>query len=259
MFPLALALLILAAAPTAIEARQSAPGLGIAEAAPASTQASAESAAVGPERPLRDAIHRIEVRFGAYPPPSFSSRETTGDVHERDADMGLAVDYLRSVTRDLAVGVSASSLVRSTAVWIDSDHNGTADDDRERTRTSHSTTFIYGVVRWNFARGLTQWRTLEPYVTGSAGPVFRWNQRTVKLDDDERDRESTEKTGFGGRVAAGFDVHLGRIFTLGAVGAWNWSTCEDETVGYGSEDRGGEVAVTIGFVWGWPNAAKVKK
>ena len=201
---------------------------------------------------LGDAVNRIEVRFGAYPTPSFYAEETADDVHRRKADMGLGFEYLRYVSRDVAIGVSASSLVLSDTVWTDRDHDGTADDDRDRTRTASSTTFVYGVVRWNFARRMTGWRTLEPYVTGSLGPVFRWNQKKVEIHDDDLDRSTEVITGFGGRVGAGFDIHLGPVFTLGAMGAWNWSTCEDETIGYGSDDRGGEVAVTMGFVWGWP-------
>ncbi len=207
-----------------------------------------------PKGPGGDAINRIEFRFGAYPTPSFSEEHTANDTHTRQADLGLGFEYLRFVGRDVAIGVSASSLVRSDTVWTDRDHNNVADDDRERTRSANSTTFLFGVVRWNFARRLTESRTVEPYVTGSMGPVFRWNQKKVEFHDDDLVQSSEVLTGFAGRVGAGVDIHLGRVFTLGAVGAWNWSTCEDETVGFGADDRGGEVGVTMGFVWGWPKA-----
>jgi len=224
------------------------PSTGQPQAAGVAVPGAAES----PKGPRGDAINRIEVPFAAYPTPSFRHVETANDVHRREADMGLGFDYLRFVGRDIAIGVSATSLIRSDTIWVDHDHDNVADDDHERTRNAHSTTFVYGVVRWNFARRLTDWRTLEPYVTGGMGPVFRWNQKKVEIHDDDMDRSSEVITGFGGRLGAGFDVHIGPVFTLGAVGAWNWSTCEDETIGYGSEDRGGYAAVTIGFVWGWP-------
>jgi hypothetical protein len=201
-----------------------------------------------------DAVNRIEVPFAAYPTPSFHSEETANDVHRRQAVMGLGFDYLRFVGRDIAIGISATSLIRSNTVWTDRDHDNVADDDRARTRAASSTTFVYGVVRWNFARRLTERHTLEPYVTGGLGPVFRWNQMKVEVHDDDLDQSSEVITGLGGRLGAGFDVHLGPVFTLGVVGAWNWSTCEDETVGYGSDDRGGYAAVSMGFVWGWPKS-----
>lgn len=216
----------------------------------------APAAAPSPTRPLGDAVNRVEVPFLAYPTPSFHTEETANDFHTRQADMGLGFDYLRFIGRDIAIGVSAVSMVRSDTTWTDRDHDNTADDDRERTRKTNSTTFVYGVVRWNFARRLTEWRALEPYVIGGLGPVFRWNQHKVEVHDDDKDYSSQVMTGLGGRLGAGIDVHLGPIFTLGAVGTWNWSTCEDETIGYGSKDRGGNAAVTMGFVWGWPKAGK---
>jgi hypothetical protein len=221
-----------------------------AQPQPAGTPAPA--ADLPPKGPLGDAVNRVEVPFLAYPTPSFHSEEGTNDFHRRQADMGLGFDYLRFFGRDVAIGVSAVSLVRSDTTWTDRDHDNTADDDRERTRKTGSTTFVYGIVRWNFARRLTEWRALEPYVVGGLGPVFRWNQHKVEIHDDDKDYSSEVITGLGGRLGAGFDIHLGPVFTLGALGAWNWSTCEDEAIGYGSEDRGGYAAVTMGFVWGWP-------
>ena len=223
---------------------------------PARVAAPAPPATPAPKGPLGDAINRIEFRFGAYPTPLFHTEETADDIHTRQADMGLGFEYLRFVGRDIAIGVSASSLVRSNTVWTDRNHDNVADDDRERTRTANSTSFVYGVVRWNFARRLTEWRTVEPYVTGSMGPVFRWNLKKVEIRDDDLDQSTEVLTGLGGRAGAGVDVHLGPVFTLGIVGAWNWSTSEDETVGFGTDDRGGEVGVTMGFVWGWPKARK---
>lgn len=223
---------------------------------PQAAGAPAPAAEPSPKGPRGDAVNRIEVPFVAYPTPSFHSEEMANDVHRRQADMGLGFDYLRFIGRDIAIGVSAVSIVRSDTVWTDRDHDNTADDDRERTRKANSTTFVYGVVRWNFARRLTEWRALEPYVVGGLGPVFRWNQHKVEIHDDDKDYSSEVITGLGGKLGAGFDIHLGPVFTLGAVGAWNWSTCEDETIGYGSQDRGGYAAVTMGFVWGWPKAGK---
>jgi hypothetical protein len=223
---------------------------------PEAAGAAAPAADLPPPGPPGEAINRIEVRLGVYPPPSFHNETPANDVDSRQAEMGLGFDYLRFVGRDIAIGVAVSSLVRSDKSWTDKDHNGVADDSYERTRASKSTTSLFGVVKWNFARRLTESRTLEPYVIGSLGPVIRWNQKKVQLVDEVLSYSSEVTTGLGGRLGAGVDVHLGPIFTLGVVGAWNWSTCEDETVGYGSKDRGGEVGVTMGFEWGWPKAGK---
>jgi hypothetical protein len=226
-----------------------------------------QSAAQGPppaseassrKGPAGDAVHRIEGRFAAYPTPSFSREALPLDLYTRSSKLGVAFEYVHFLARDVALGFSAFSLVRSEAAWTDSDHNNFADEDKDHTNISKSTTYLFGVVRWNFARRLTESRTVEPYVTGGVGPVIRWNQRIVENSGQERVHEWQRTTGFGGRAGAGVDVHLGRIFTLGVVGAWNWSTSPNEDVGYGSGDRGGEVGATMGFNWGWPKQAKRK-
>jgi hypothetical protein len=221
----------------------------------APAQAPATEAAA-PEGALGDAVNRIEGRFAAYPTPSFSHEELPNHVYTRSSDLGVAWEYVRFIARDVAIGVSAFSLVRSESTWIDSDDDNYADEDNDHTNISESTTYVFGVVRWNFARRLTKWRTVEPYITGGAGPVMRSYQRVVEQNHDERVHEWERTTGFGGRVGAGVDVHLGSVFTLGVVGAWNWSTHPDGNIGYGSEDRGGEVCATMGFVWGWPKQEK---
>jgi hypothetical protein len=208
-----------------------------------------ESKPPAPKGPLGDAKNRIEARFGVYPAPEFTHSEAVRDVHTSTADVGVGGEYLRSISRDVAIGVAVSTRTRTERDWVDYDHDGEADHDRDSTRTSHSTTFVPAVIRWNFARRLTGWHTVEPYVTGSLGPVFRTNSKTVEWNDD-RDRWSETTTSVGGRLGVGFDAHLGSVFTLGVVGAWNWSTCPDEAIGYGPKDRGGEVAVTMGFEWG---------
>jgi hypothetical protein len=206
--------------------------------------------------PLGDAVNRFEVRFGVYPTPSFSHAEAVPDVHNSWADFGLGVEYLRYLRPDLAVGVAGFARTRTESTWTDRDHDDEIDHDRDSTRTSNTTTFVSAVVRWNFLRRATAWHTIDPYVSGSIGPVFRTNRKTVELYED-RDTWSEGNTGFGGRFGLGADAHLGSVVTLGVVGAWNWSTCPDEDIGYGPKDRGGEVAISMGFEWGrWAHSKR---
>jgi hypothetical protein len=210
-----------------------------------------ESKPPAPKGPRGDAMNRIEARFGLYPEPEFTEVHSASvpDLHSSTADFGLGAEYLRSITLDIAIGVAVSTRTRTRRTWTDFDHDGEADHDRDSTRASDSTTFVPAVIRWNFARRLTAWHAVEPYVTGSLGPVFRTHSETVERNDD-RDRWSETTTGVGGRFGVGFDAHLGSVFTLGVVGAWNWSTRPDGEVGYGPKDSGGEAAVTMGFEWG---------
>jgi hypothetical protein len=219
---------------------------------------SAKTTAMPPatKGPVGDAINRIEVRFGLYPEPQFSHAEAVPDIHTSSADFGLGIEYLRFIAPDIAIGFAVSTRARTDRTWTDLDHDDEADSDRDSTRDSNSTTFVPAVIRWNFLRRATSWRTVEPYVTGSLGPVFRSNSRSVERDDD-RDRWSEGNTSFGGRLGLGLDAHIGSVFTLGVVGAWNWSTSPDEEIGYGPNDRGGEVAIAMGFEWGrWPRTKR---
>ena len=216
-------------------------------------QAPPQAAEASPaNRRLGDAVHRLEGRFAAYPTPSFSRGKLPNHLYTRHSDLGVAFEYVYFFARDVAIGFSAFSLVRSEAAWTDSNDDNFADEDKDHTNISRSTTYAFGVVRWNFARRLTEWRTVEPYVTGGVGPVMRSYQKVVQNSGEKLVHEWQRTTSFGGRVGAGVDVHLGRIFTLGLVGTWNWSTRPTEDLGYGSEDRGGQVGATMGFNWGWP-------
>jgi hypothetical protein len=204
-----------------------------------------------PSGPLKDAANRIEVRFAVWPAPSFSYAEPqpVRDVqHSSLVDMGLGVEYLRSVSVDLAIGVAVSTRTLTSRKW-------TGDDRDDGTRSTDASTFVPAVIRWNFARRLTPWRVLDPYVTGSVGPLFRTSRVSFGYDDDSN-HWSDGTTSLGGRLGAGVDAHLGRVFTLGVVGAWNWSDRPDTTVGYGPHDQGGEVSVTMGWEWGRPGHTK---
>lgn len=190
-----------------------------------------------------DAANRMEARFALWRRPAFSYAESSyGD--SSSLDVGVGFHYLRYVAEDVGVGVGVATRARTGTTWSDDDHH----DDDDRTSSTRATTFVSMMVRWDFLRRLTGRQTVEPYVIGGVGPVVRGNWTSVDTrHDTDTTYEST--TSLGARAGAGFDVRLGRVFTLGVVGAWNWSDRPDEAIGYGGRDRGGEVAVTMG--WGW--------
>lgn len=202
-----------------------------------------------PDRPARrgpapDPANRIEVRLGIAPRPVYSSAITPSvpPQHRTSADFGLGAEYLRAFGPDVAIGFAVSTLVLTRHDWIE-------DHAEDGTRTSGASTFIPAVVRWNFCRRLTAWRLVEPYLTGGVGPLVRTTSVTIG-DRHDRDRTSESTTSIGGRLGAGVDVRLGTVFTLGVVGAWNWSDRPDPSIGYGSRDRGAEASVTMGWSWG---------
>jgi len=184
--------------------------------------------------------HRLEARFGVWRKPHFSFSEPTEDVHIGSADFAFGFEYLRSVTLDLAVGVGTQAFVRGA---------GESVEDGDSWSSGYATIAIPFVVRWNFARRLTNWRTIEPYLTAGVGPLIRMNWTAFEFDDDSTGTADAEAT-IGGRVGLGLDVHIGSVWTLGAMAGWNFSEKPDSVTGYGRHDRGGEVAVTMGWVFG---------
>jgi hypothetical protein len=192
------------------------------------------------ERRLADARHRMEARLGLRHRPSISVSESSRDVHTSSVNVGGGVEYLYYVASDVGVGVSATSLARGVVTSV---------DHEDGVSSGHATIFVPLVARWNFVRRLTDWRTVDPYVTASVGPVFRVDWSTT---EDRHDSHTTADTAtsIGGRLGLGLDVHLGSVWTLGLVGAWNWSDRSDTVAGYGNRDRGGELAFTMGWEWG---------
>ena len=215
---------------------------------PAGSSFPAEHAAAGAQRRFwrragwdREPRHRIEARFGVWRRPRFSFNESRRDLETSSADFAFGVEYLRLVAYDVAIGVGAQTRVRGTEERL---------EDRDRSSsTGHTTVAVPFVARWNFARRLTRWRTIEPYVTGGAGPVIRADWATEEFDGDRESRTDVE-TAFGARTGLGFDAHIGSVWTLGVVAAWNWVEKPGRVIGYGRHDRGGEVSVTMGWVFG---------
>jgi hypothetical protein len=193
-----------------------------------------------PEGWLSDPRHRIETRFGVWRKPRFSWDEPEPDLHTGSADFAFGVEYLRSISQDVAVGVGMQARVRGSGERV---------EDGDSSSSGGTTVLIPFVVRWNFARRLTPWRTIEPYVTGNVGPLIRADWTASEIDDDDTSSANAETT-LGARLGIGFDAHIGSVWTVGVTAAWNWSEEPDRPIGYGRHDRGGEVAVTMGWGWG---------
>ena len=189
-------------------------------------------------RPV-DRSHRIELRFAMYRNPSATFVEDGHHVSWGSGDVGGGFEYLHYVSPDLAVGFAIDGQTRGegSGDWWDDDWDNGA-----------STVAMPIVVRWNFLRRTTEWRGIDPYVTGGVGPVFRadWSSTGTR----HHSTSASVSTTIGARVGAGFDVRLGSVWTLGLMGAWRWSDRPSGVTGYGKHDQGGEVAFTMGWMFG---------
>jgi hypothetical protein len=194
------------------------------------------------ERSL-DGRHRIEVRFGGWGDGWYEGnhRDWTFSGSARGA---FGVEYLSFLRNDIGIGVGVSGLVRA-----DDCFGCASDQDSARAVTS-----IPVVVRWYPVRRLTRARVVEPYVTAGAGPVFGVDTIYTHDGDGRWDRDHYESTRvgttFGGRVGGGLDFRLGRLFTLGVAGAWNWDAGFADDQWRAPRPKGGEFTVALGWNFG---------
>lgn len=192
-----------------------------------------------------DARHRVEVRLGGWGDGWYEGHGRRWD-YEGTGRGAFGLEYLRFIRNDLGIGVGMSGLVRAE------DCHNCFDRDAAQVVTS-----IPVVVRWYPARRLTRSRAVEPYVTGGVGPVFGVD--TIYTRDDEDDdrhwhhdgyHSTHVGTAFGGRVGGGVDFRLGRLFSLGVGGAYNWDSGFSEDLWRAPRPTGGEFTVSFGFNFG---------
>jgi hypothetical protein len=190
----------------------------------------------------RDGRHRIEVRFGGWADGSYDSHGASWN-YEGSAHGAFGLEYLGFIRNDIGIGVALTSLVRA-------DGSG----DWDEVCAARSVTGIPLVVRWYPVRRFTAFRSVEPYVTAGAGPVFGVD--TTATFDHERhgyyDSHASTRVGttFGGRVGGGVDFRLGQTFTMGMAGAWNWDAGFSDDLWRAPRPNGGEFTVSFGWNFG---------
>jgi opacity protein-like surface antigen len=195
------------------------------------------------EEPI-DARHRLEVRVGGWGDGWYERHGDSWEDHSGSGRGAFGVEYLSFLSRDFAIGVGFSSLVR-------------ADDCGEclATDTARVVTIVPVTARWYPARRLTRSRAVEPFITGGIGPVFGVD--TIHTHDQDStdgcgdDVESTKVgTAFGTRVGAGVDFRITTRFTLGVAGAWSWDSGFSSDLWRAPRPKGGEFTVTFGWNFG---------
>jgi uncharacterized caspase-like protein len=104
-------------------------------------------------------------------------------------------------------------------------------------------------VRWNPSRGVLWRQSLKPFVGASIGPVIGSSTGSTVTASRVNSGASTHTT-IGGVVGGGVDVHLGRSWSLGVDGGYQWMSKFPEPVGGRREYRGLQLGVGIGWLFG---------
>jgi hypothetical protein len=197
-----------------------------------------------PDRePALDGRHRLEVRFGGWGDGWYEGRRHDWDSGG-SARGAFGVEYLSFLRNDFAIGVGVSGLVRAD------DCSSCSSDEK----SARAVTSVPVIVRWYPARRLTRSRVVEPYLTAGVGPVFGVDTLYTRDSDRRWDRDEYTSTRvgttFGGRAGGGLDFRLGRLFTLGVAGAWNWDAGFKDDQWRAPRPKGGEFTVAFGWTFG---------
>ena len=205
----------------------------------------------GPEYVL-NGRHHVGVGFGMWSPSGAGGLSATpppplAGAYVSAGSLSAKVEYLKFVRDDLALGGGVNILVDSA------ESAASIDGTSLRDRTGVGVPFI---VRWNPLRRVTSWRTAEPYVIGTVGPLLAaYNSvRLAAIDSPFKAvaSETVMEATVGGSAGGGVDLRLGRSWTAGVTAAYRFSG-DVQVIGAGTNRYAGwELTFGVGRLFGAP-------
>jgi hypothetical protein len=207
----------------------------------------------GPEYVL-NGRHMVGMRFGMWSgsggaePVSGAPSVFTGE-YVNAGRLAANVEYLRFVREDLAVGAAMHLMVDSV--------ESTASRDALAVRDRLGLNFPF-VVRWNPVRPFTSWRTVEPYLRGSVGPLLGAHN-TQRTTGGVAVTETVVNTTVGGSVGGGADIRINRSWVLGVDAARNYSGKVLEVGVERARYAGWEVTFGVAKLLGEPKAGRGRR
>ncbi len=185
--------------------------------------------------------NRIELRFGMAPGSGGSSAAATV-VSGADAGRLLAgFQYTRYLREDMAFtfGIDAFGMQSGSRVGPDAVFSG----------SSMLVALPFG-VRWSPPKFQSWSRAMKPYIAVGVGPVIGASSgSSVARASGVFSGARTLTTGEA-QLGAGADVYLGRSWSLGLNGTYNWMADFSAPVGGRSNYGGFELGVGFGWLFG---------
>jgi len=179
----------------------------------------------GPEF-LLNGRHLVGVMFGTWNGPGgdepVSGAPTPfvgayggayGGAYVSAGRLAFTTEYLTFVREDLAVGAAMHVMVDSV------ESTSTVDTLTVRDRVGVNLPFV---LRWNPVRHLTSWRTVEPYLRGTFGPLIAAHN-TVRGLGAAAVSETVLNTTVGGSAGLGADIRVGPSWIVGVNASYNFS------------------------------------
>jgi len=198
----------------------------------------------GPEF-LLNGRHLVSVMFGTWngpgndqpvsgAPPSFAGAYVSA------GRLAFTTEYLKFVREDLAVGAAMHVMVDSV------ESTSTVDTLTVRDRVGVNFPFV---LRWNPVRHLTSWRTVEPYLRGTFGPLIAAHntERGIGLAASS---ETVVNTTVGGSAGVGADIRVGPSWIAGVSASYNYSGNVQEVGANHGRYSGWEVTFGVAKLFG---------
>jgi len=182
--------------------------------------------------------NRIQVHIGSWRVSGLSEGPTV--AAGADAfDLASGLQYDRFLREDLAITFGVRALASTSDVV-------------STTGTFAGTISIVSLnlgARWNPMKGELHTRAIRPYLAAGLGPVIGASSGASSGIDGAFAGSRTRAT-IGGTVGAGVDFHLGRHFTLGVEGGYQWMADFSDPIGALDNYSGVQFGLNLGWVFG---------
>lgn len=182
--------------------------------------------------------HRVQLHMGSWRVPGLSKAPNVA-VGADSFDVAAGLQYDRFLREDLALTFGARAMAsNSSTVSADGAFAG-----------SFGIVIVPLGVRWNPMKGELHTRTVKPYLAAGLGPVIG-SSEGAGMSLDATFAGARTRASVGGTVAAGVDFHLGRHFTLGVEGGYQWMADFSDPIGARDNYSGFQFGVNIGCLFG---------
>jgi hypothetical protein len=188
--------------------------------------------------------NRIELLIGTWRVPGRSDTPSVA-AGEDNFDVAMGLLYTRFLREDLAITFGAR--VRASNSSIVSPSGSFAGD--------LALVSLPLGVRWNPLTGALHTRAVRPYLAVGLGPVIGGSSG-AGVSSDGAFAGSRTRASFGGTIGAGVDFHLGRHWSVGVGGGYQWMVDFPEPVGARDNYSGFQLEVSIGWLFGKGSAPR---
>jgi hypothetical protein len=184
--------------------------------------------------------NRFELYLGTWRAAGASEQSSYVIVGADTFDLAAGLQYNRFLREDLALSFGARVLGSTSSI------------------ASHGVTFsgTFSIVslplgvRWNPMKGELHTRAVKPYLAVSLGPVIGSSTGSGVDPAGEAFSETRTRATVGGIVGAGVAFHLGRHFSLGVDGGYQWMADFSDYIAARDNYSGFQLGLTIGWLFG---------